>query len=52
MTSENECVRHDLCADPVIYWLDSFASEAECRHLQDRAACKLEVRSSSGNTAF
>ena len=42
MTSETECVRHDLCADPVIYWLDSFASEAECRHLQDRAACKLE----------
>lgn len=35
-------MRHDLCADPVIYWLDGFASEAECRHVHDRAACNLE----------
>eukprot|EP01043_Picozoa_sp_COSAG02_P110490 COSAG02_NODE_46613_length_347_cov_1.036290_1_plen_39_part_10 len=36
-TSRPEWVRHDLCADPVIYWLDGFASEQECRHVHDRA---------------
>lgn len=42
MTSKPGWVRHDLCADPLIYWLDDFASESECRHVRDRAACNLE----------
>lgn len=35
-------VRHDLCADPIIYWIDGFASDAECHHIRDLAACNLE----------
>ena len=37
-----ESARHELCADPLIYFLDGFASDAECGHLIERATTELE----------
>lgn len=34
--------RHELSAEPLVYYLDAFATPAECRHLISRASAALE----------
>jgi hypothetical protein len=33
---------HELSAEPLVYYLDAFATPAECRHLVSRASAALE----------